>query len=323
MNRILSGRIVPTILLLLVLVGVVLLWAVLSAGDAGGGIGRPAVLAQDVSTDEAPSEDQAPEDAAAEGTGPGVEEEAGAADEGEGDAEEETPPVWDRPRFDEQKTSRLKMVREQIAGRLHGRTPVKNKDVLEAMRQVPRHRFVPVVQIPRAYGDYPLPIGYGQTISQPYIVGLMTEMLKLKPGEKVLEIGTGSGYQAAVLSELTPHVFTIEIVEELAQQAEKRLTELGYKTIEVRQGDGYTGWEEHAPFDGIIVTAAARHIPPPLLKQLKPGGRMSIPVGGVFEVQSLLLVRKDEEGALTTESVLPVRFVPLTGRVLEGEREDE
>lgn len=199
-----------------------------------------------------------------------------------------------------------------VAGQIEARG-VKKEAVLEAMREVPRHLFVPADQLGAAYADAPLPIGYGQTISQPYVVALMTELLDLKPGDKVLEIGTGSGYQAAVLSELTPCVYTIEIIPELARQAAERLQKLGYRTIEPRQGDGYHGWKEHAPFDAIIVTAAAGHVPPPLIEQLKPGGRIVIPIGGVYETQNLVVVTKDLDGRLRTRSVLPVTFVPMTG----------
>jgi protein-L-isoaspartate(D-aspartate) O-methyltransferase len=224
-------------------------------------------------------------------------------------------PVWDRPRFEEGRAARLEMVARQIEWR-----DVKDPATVDAMREVPRHMFVPSDVRRQAHADRPLPIGYGQTISQPYIVAYMTELLDLDPGERVLEVGTGSGYQAAVLSELTPHVFTMEIIEPLAAQAAERLRELGYMTVQVRQGDGYYGWEEHAPYDAIIVTAAAGHVPPPLLAQLDVGGRMVIPVGGVFEVQHLVLVTRDEEGALRSRRVLPVRFVPMTGRVQEEDR---
>ena len=165
----------------------------------------------------------------------------------------------------------------------------------------------------RAYVNRPLPIGYGQTISQPYIVAVMTELLNPQQEHKILEIGTGSGYQAAILSRLVRQVYTIEIIEALGERARGDLAELGYHNIEVRIGDGYHGWEQHAPFDGIVVTAAASHIPPPLIQQLKPGGRMLIPVGSRFLTQQLLLVVKDEEGHVTTRQTLPVRFVPLTG----------
>ena len=212
------------------------------------------------------------------------------------------------------------MVRRQMAPPQKGRRAVKDEAVLDAMREVPRHRFVPPRAQRSAHADSPLPIGHGQTISQPYIVAFMTEMLQVKPGHRVLEIGTGSAYQAAVLSELTPHVYSIEIIKELAAEARKRLDKLGYKTVETRQGDGYHGWEEHAPFDAIIVTAAAGHVPPPLIAQLKPGGRLVIPVGGVYETQHLILITKDDEGNLKTKNVLPVRFVPMTGRVRGTER---
>jgi protein-L-isoaspartate(D-aspartate) O-methyltransferase len=183
------------------------------------------------------------------------------------------------------------------------------------MGHVPRHLFVPEQYRNAAYADRPLPIGSGQTISQPYIVALMTAKLNIKPGDKVLEIGTGSGYQAAVLSEITPHVFSVEILEPLARKAKRRLSELGYDVITVRIGDGYYGFKEHAPFDGIIVTCAAGHIPPPLLNQLKKGGTMVVPIGGVFEVQRLTLVTKDEQGEITTKALMPVRFVPMTGKI--------
>jgi protein-L-isoaspartate(D-aspartate) O-methyltransferase len=185
--------------------------------------------------------------------------------------------------------------------------------VAGAMGLVPRHGFVPFNQRRYAYENRPLAIGYGQTISQPYIVALMTELARLKRGEKVLEVGTGSGYQAAVLAELTDQVFTIEIIEPLGRRAAESFRELDYDTIRTRIGDGYYGWREAAPFDAILVTAASDHIPPPLIRQLKPGGRMVIPVGGRFQVQQLLVVEKDEQGKVTTRQILPVRFVPLTG----------
>lgn len=185
--------------------------------------------------------------------------------------------------------------------------------VLAAMARVPRHRFVPPRLEADAYENRPLPIGHGQTISQPFIVALMTELLRVKPGDRVLEIGTGSGYQAAVLAELGTTVYTIEIVEPLGIAARDRLMALGYGKVEVRVGDGYHGWEEHAPFDAIMVTAAASHVPPPLVRQLKAGGRMVIPVGSPFLTQSLMLVEKKADGGTTSRQVLPVRFVPLTG----------
>ena len=203
---------------------------------------------------------------------------------------------------------RVRMVREQIQDR-----GVADQGVIGAMLAVPRHEFVPRSQRDMAYADRPLPIGEGQTISQPYIVALMTELLELEAGDKVLEVGTGSGYQAAVASHLADSVFTIEIIPDLAEQATKRLRDLGYSDVVVKQADGYDGWPEHAPFDGIVVTAAAGHIPPPLVEQLDPGGRMVIPVGGQFQVQQLVLVEKRADGSVTTRSLLPVRFVPLVG----------
>jgi protein-L-isoaspartate(D-aspartate) O-methyltransferase len=186
--------------------------------------------------------------------------------------------------------------------------------VMEVMAKVPRHEFVPEHQHPYAYDNRPLPIGHGQTISQPYIVALMTDLLDTKPNEKILEIGTGSGYQAAILSQLVNKIYTIEIVEELGLHTQKRLAKLGYNNIEVKIGDGYEGWEEQAPYDGIIVTAAANNIPPPLIEQLKPGGRMIIPLGEQFFVQHLTIVEKDEQGKIKTRHILPVAFVPFTGK---------
>ena len=185
--------------------------------------------------------------------------------------------------------------------------------VMNAMGQVPRHEFVPESERAYAYENRPLPIGHGQTISQPYVVAIMTDMLNLKPGSKVLELGTGSGYQAAILAELAGEVYTIEIVEALGLEAKQRLQKLGYKNVITKIGDGYYGWEEHAPFDAIIVTAAASHIPPPLIKQLKPGGRMVIPVGSRFMLQQLLIVDKQDDGKVASKQVMPVIFVPVTG----------
>ncbi|MDD5556084.1 MAG: protein-L-isoaspartate(D-aspartate) O-methyltransferase [bacterium] len=204
--------------------------------------------------------------------------------------------------------ARRRMVEHQIRDR-----GIADPAVLRAMGEVPRHLFVPPALVRHAYDDRPLPIGHGQTISQPYIVALMAEMLRLPPrGARVLEIGTGSGYHAAVLAGIAEEVYTVEIIPALALTASARLRELGYKNVRVRDGDGYHGWEEHAPFDGIVVTAAAAHIPPPLIEQLKEGGRMAIPVGSVFFAQYLMLVEK-RDGRVTTERVIPVRFVPLTG----------
>lgn len=185
--------------------------------------------------------------------------------------------------------------------------------VMEVMGKVPRHEFVPDSQKPHAYENRPLPIGFGQTISQPYIVALMTDLLNINEESVVLEVGTGSGYQAAVLAALAKEVYSVEIVRELGEQAGERLERLGFKNVHVRVGDGYHGWKEHAPFDGIVVTAAGSHIPPALIDQLKPGGRMVIPVGGPFMIQQLMLVEKGENGATRTRQILPVAFVPLTG----------
>jgi protein-L-isoaspartate(D-aspartate) O-methyltransferase len=184
--------------------------------------------------------------------------------------------------------------------------------VLRAMRTVPRHRFVPPELVPDAYRDRPLPIGLGQTISQPFIVALMTELLDPQPGARVLEVGTGSGYQAAVLAECVAKVYTIEIVPPLGERARKVLAELGYRNVEVRIGDGYKGWPEAAPFDAIIVTAAPDHVPQPLIDQLAPKGRMVIPVGSHHGIQDLLVISKDADGRAVTRRTLAVRFVPLT-----------
>ena len=186
--------------------------------------------------------------------------------------------------------------------------------VIAAIAKVPRHRFVPPDQERAAYQNRPLPIGHGQTISQPYIVALMTDLLNVGPRHTVLEIGTGSGYQAAILAELAQTVCTIEIIEPLAKRAEERLRDQGYAAVRTRVGDGYYGWEECGPFDSIIVTAAAGQIPPPLIRQLKPGGRMVIPVGAPFMAQHLMVVDKKQDGTIVTRQVLPVSFVPLTGR---------
>lgn len=203
------------------------------------------------------------------------------------------------------KQLREEMVKIQIAGR-----GVKDSATLAALRKVSRHSFVPTDQVNNAYEDRPLPIGYGQTISQPYIVAYMTEIIKPKPGQKVLEIGTGSGYQAAVLAEIVSKVYTIEIVEELGKQATTRLKNLNYKNIEVKTADGYHGWKEHAPFDAIVVTAAAEYIPTPLKEQLKDGGRMIIPVGSPYMTQQLMLIEKTGD-KFRTSSMMPVRFVPF------------
>lgn len=185
--------------------------------------------------------------------------------------------------------------------------------VLEALRRVERHRFVPEKLLDAAYENRPLPIGYGQTISQPFIVALMTELLDLPENARVLEIGTGSGYQAAILAETARDVFTVEIIPDLGRSAEARLKALGYARVRVKIGDGYFGWEEHAPYDAIMVTAAAPHIPPPLVHQLKPGGTLVVPVGPPFLTQFLTVVKKAPDGTVSTRQVLPVAFVPLTG----------
>lgn len=188
-----------------------------------------------------------------------------------------------------------------------------DRDVMRALSNVPRHEFVPDGQERFAYENRPLSIGHGQTISQPYIVALMTDLSEPQPDDTVLEVGTGSGYQAAIFSELVRSVYSIEIIEPLANEAKERLKRLGYSNVSTRLGDGYYGWEEHAPFDAIVVTAAASHVPPPLIKQLKPGGRMVIPVGGRFLTQQLLLIEKTEDDEIITKQIAAVRFVPLTG----------
>jgi protein-L-isoaspartate(D-aspartate) O-methyltransferase len=214
-------------------------------------------------------------------------------------------------------TARRKMVREVLADAAdtasYSGHAAFSPEVIAAMEKVERHRFVPAGLSGLAYYNRPLPIGYGQTISQPFIVALMTDMMKLKAGDKVLEIGTGSGYQAAVLAEVAGSVYSIEIIEALGKEAGERLKSLAYRNVQTRVSDGYYGWPEAAPFDAIMVTAAASHVPPPLLKQLKPGGRMVIPLGTQFMTQYLLLVEKQKDGSVTTRQTLPVRFVPLTG----------
>lgn len=201
---------------------------------------------------------------------------------------------------------RLTMVERHIAGE-----GIKDSATLRAMREVPRHELVPVELRDEAYEDHPLPIGFGQTISQPYIVGYMTEIVRPRRGMRVLEVGTGSGYQAAVLAATGADVYSIEIFRALADTARARLTRLGYRSVTVRHGDGHDGWPEAAPFDAIVVTAAGGHIPPALTRQLKPGGRMVLPVGSVYGAQYLILVEKDAKGALRTRNLLPVAFVPM------------
>jgi protein-L-isoaspartate(D-aspartate) O-methyltransferase len=203
------------------------------------------------------------------------------------------------------RAERLAMVRDIAA------MGVRDSATLAAMRAVPRHEFVLPQDRDIAYGDHPLPIGYGQTISQPYIVAYMTEVLRPRPGMKVLEVGTGSGYQAAVLADLGCSVYTVEIFAALAESARRRLARLGYGRVAARHADGHHGWPEAAPFDAVIVTAAAGYVPPALVQQLAPGGRMVIPVGSVFGVQNLILVEKDSAGRTRTRNLLPVRFVPM------------
>lgn len=214
-------------------------------------------------------------------------------------------PITDQERFQQQREN---LVKEHLIPQ-----GIKDKAVLEAMRKVERHLMVPKDVQRYAYEDRPLPIGKGQTISQPFIVAFMTQAIKPKPGMKVLEIGTGSGYQAAVLAEIVDEVYTIETVEPLAERARETLTKMGYDNIHFRVGDGYHGWEEHAPFDAIIVTAAPEEIPPRLVEQLKEGGKMVIPVGPSAD-QHLKLIEKKKNGKITTKELLPVRFVPFTRR---------
>ena len=212
---------------------------------------------------------------------------------------------------DRYRRERERMVSSQIESR-----GIKDPAVLAAMKKTPRHMFVPDSARDRAYEDHPLPIGEGQTISQPYIVALMTETLKLSRGSRVLEIGTGSGYQAAVLAEITDHVYSMEIKEKLFEQAARTLRTLGYGQVETRQGDGWYGWKEAAPFDAIMITAAVDHIPPPLLEQLKDGGRLVLPLGNPFGYQNLVLVTKDGKD-YRVKQVTGVLFVPMTGKALE------
>ncbi len=214
---------------------------------------------------------------------------------------------------DDRAVQRARMVERQLASR-----DIDDRRVLDAMRSVPRHLFVDPDQAAHAYDDGPLPIGHGQTISQPYIVALMTQLARPQPGDRVLEIGTGSGYQAAVLAKLAARVYTIEIVEPLAAEAKERLQRLGYDNVHVRAGDGYAGWPEHAPFDVVMLTAAPEKVPEPLIEQLKPGGRLVAPVGSAFLGQELRVIEKRADGSLRTTRSAPVRFVPFTGKAAEG-----
>jgi protein-L-isoaspartate(D-aspartate) O-methyltransferase len=209
---------------------------------------------------------------------------------------------------DPYRSERSAMVHDQLE-----REGISDPRVLAAMRDVPRHLFVPPEYRRRAYDPFPLPIGEGQTISQPYIVGFMTQILRLKATDRVLEVGTGSGYQAAIAARLAAEVYTVEIFESLAGRSRQTLSDLGFRNVVVRQGDGYYGWEEKAPFDAIIVTCAGGHIPPPLLRQLANGGRMIMPVGGLFMTQNLVFIEKDARGSVTNRNVLPVAFVRLLG----------
>lgn len=202
---------------------------------------------------------------------------------------------------------RERMVKTQMEAR-----DISDRSTLRALRTVPRHLFVPDDQVARAYDDSPLPIGFGQTISQPYIVAYMTQLIRPQADHRVLEVGTGSGYQAAVLAEIVDSVYTIEIIKELATSAHGRLSKLGYQNARIKNADGYYGWKEFAPFDAIVVTAASEHIPPPLIEQLKEGGKMIIPVGSPFMVQQLMLVEKTKAKKIRTTSLMPVRFVPFT-----------
>jgi len=218
--------------------------------------------------------------------------------------------------FAERQPERDAMVNEVLAKAKE--IPITDPAVIAAMRRMPRHAFLSLRYLveKRAYIDRPISIGYGfQTISNPSIVATMMQLLELKPNQKILEIGTGSGYQASLLAEITPNVYTIEIIKQLAQEGDDRIHLLGYEGVHTRIGDGYYGWPEAAPFDSIIVTCAAGHIPPPLLAQLAPGGRMVIPVGNPYQVQRLIFVTKDQDGKIRTEDRMPVRFVPMTGTV--------
>ncbi len=275
---------------------VVILVTLVVLGVGVGGAAYLIVWTADTNAEEAPNEVEVPDDAENENEEP------------------ERLEGWEPPEppgAKERADERERMVKQQIADPADIRQPVTDEKVLEAMRAVPRHAFVPRRMRDRAYQDSPLPIGHGQTISQPYIVAFMTEMLDLKPGDKVLEIGTGSGYQAAVLAQLTPHVYTIEIIRELAESGGQALKEQGYDDVKVKHADGYNGWAEHGPYDAIIVTCAAGHIPPPLWEQLRPGGRMVAPIGGPYEAQRLILAEKTEDGGRRTRSLMGVQFVPL------------
>lgn len=222
-------------------------------------------------------------------------------------------PDHNHPAFGERVIERTRLVARYIEGE-----GIHDPNVLRSLCTVPRHAFVRPSDFRRAYADHPLPIGLNQTISQPYIVAYMTEVLKLGRDSKVFEVGTGSGYQAAVCAEIAKEVYTVEILEKLAKSAKKRLKDLGYRNVTVKAADGYFGWEEKGPFDAIIVTAAAMSVPPPLVKQLKAGGRMILPKGSPYGAQWLVLITKDNKGKVRSQRLLPVRFVPMTGRVTEA-----
>jgi protein-L-isoaspartate(D-aspartate) O-methyltransferase len=226
--------------------------------------------------------------------------------------DEAAPPSVDEAEAEPWQRAREAMVREQLSGR-----DIADPRVLAAMQAVPRHEFVPLGAREQAYDDGPLPIGHGATISQPYIVALMIQLARLEPGERVLDVGTGSGYQAAVLAEMGAQVWGIEIVETLASQAAQRLQRLGYEAT-IRAGDGYKGWPEHAPFDAIIIAAAAPHVPEPLLHQLKVGGRLVAPIGKQAWAQTLTVITRTEKG-FETERITPVAFVPMTGEVRDAQ----
>jgi len=286
-----------TISLVFLIFGLLLLFAFSEDGNSG--------VDQNTSADK-PSNDKTEDEKTAEpGTAAEKESEPNAPQKNQ-----RLGPLHNHMAFRQRINDRQRLVQNRI-------TPqgVADSNVLKAMATVPRHSFVPQTHLKRAYGDYPLPIGYGQTISQPYVVAYMTEALQLDPNDKVLEIGTGSGYQAAVCAEVAHTVYTIEIVTPLAKSAKKRLKILGYRNVICKAGDGYFGWAEQAPFDAIIVTAAAPLVPPPLIDQLKPQGKMILPLGSPYGVQALVLVEKDINSKIKSKSLLPVRFVPMTGRV--------
>lgn len=298
-----------------VLAGAALLLAAFPLAALGGQEKtQPSGEAPQESTEQTPGSAAEPGGSAGSGSASGGSGSTGGAGSGgsggSGDAGDRAGSTGSAGEANGYRQARLELVRTGVEAR-----GVTSEQVLEAMRTVPRHEFVPPQHRDAAYQNRPLPIGEGQTISQPYIVGYMTEQLQLEPSDKVLEIGTGSAYQAAILAEIVDEVYTIEIIDSLAESAEERLARLGYDNVSVRNADGYFGWEEHAPFDAIIVTAAAGHIPPPLTEQLAVGGRMVIPLGGIYETQSLVLARKPAEGDIRTEHLLAVRFVPMTGEV--------